>query len=808
MSRKVYPVSQTSLAPSFSTYRTVGEAAAYLGVSTATLRNWDRSGKLTPRRHPQNGYRIYLHEDLEAVLRSADLSNLTDASSAPLVDWSKVGEREHFVQFYESDAFLIDSVSEFIGAGLRSGDGSLILATAEHREAIHRKLAAGGVELAAAIADGRCVMLDAAEMLAKFMIDGSPDARWFADTVGNEIARVAEGGRRVRAFGEMVALLWAGGNRDAAIRLEELWNELGKAHRFALMCGYPMSGFSLAGDGAPLCGVCACHTRVVPAESYAAISDPDQRLRAIALLQQKALSLEAEIAHREQVETALAARERELTDFFENATEGMHKVGPDGTILWANKAEYGLLGYTAAEYVGRSISEFHADATVVAEMLDRLRNGETLENFPARVRCKDGSVKHVLVNSSACFERGAFAYTRCFSRDVTERWQAEQARREADRRKDEFLAMLAHELRNPLAPMSNALELVRAGGGTRKEADDAIRVLDRQMRQMRRLVDDLLDVSRITLGRIQILKERVDLAAALRSAIETSRPVIEAAGHKLTVMLPMRPISVNADSARLDQVFSNLLTNSAKYTEPGGRISIEAEQRGDEAIVTVRDNGIGIACDALAYVFDMFRQVDGSLERSQGGLGIGLTLVRRLVELHGGSVEARSEGPGKGSEFVVRLPIAGETDRATVPRRSVEAAVSKRRVLVVDDNEDSGDTLSMLLRIKGHEVRTARDGLQAIELVPEFLPEVILMDVGMPRLNGYEATRRIRQMPSGEEIFIVAVTGWGQPDDKQRSAEAGCSAHMTKPVDFATLEKLLAEIDGPKSASDGIPSVL
>jgi PAS domain S-box-containing protein len=793
-------MSQTSLAPNFSTYRTVGEAAAYLGVSTATLRNWDRSGKLTPRRHPQNGYRIYLHEDLEAVLRSADLSNLTDASSAPLVDWSKVSEREHFVQFYESDTFLVDSVSEFMAAGLRVGDGSLILATAEHREAIHRKLAACGVELAAAIAEGRCIMLDAAEMLAKFMIDGSPDARWFADTVGDVVAQVAESGRRVRAFGEMVALLWAGGNRDAAIRVEELWNELGKSHRFALMCGYPMSGFSLADDDAPLGGVCACHTRVVPAESYAAISDPDQRLRAITLLQQKALSLEAEIAHREQVETALETRERELTDFFENATEGMHKVGPDGTILWANKAEYGLLGYTAEEYVGRSITEFHADAAVIAEMLEKLRNGEMLENFPARLRCKDGSIKHVLVNSSACFERGEFAYTRCFSRDVTERWQAEQARREADRRKDEFLAMLAHEFRNPLAPMSNALELVRGGCGNEKEADDAIRVLDRQMRQMRRLVDDLLDVSRITLGRIQIVKERVDLAAAVRSAIETSRPAIETAGHKLTVTLPMRPIIVNADSARLDQVFSNLLTNSAKYTEPGGRISIEAEQRGEEAIVTVRDNGIGIACDALAYVFDMFRQVDGSLERSQGGLGIGLTLVRRLVESHGGSVEARSEGPGKGSEFVVRLPIAGETDRATVPRRSVEVAVSKRRVLVVDDNEDSGDTLSMLLRIKGHEVRTARDGLQAIELVPEFLPEVILMDVGMPRLNGYEATRRIRQMPSGEAIFIVAVTGWGQPDDKQRSAEAGCSGHMTKPVDFATLEKLLAEMGGPRSA--------
>ena len=245
-------MTQVSSSPNFSAYHTVSEAAEFLGVSTATLRNWDRSGKLRPRRHPQNGYRIYLHEDLEAVLRSADLSNLTDGSFAPPVDWAAVGETEHVVQFYESDVFLIDSVSRFVGGALTAREGSLVIATEDHRQAIHKKLVACGIDVAEAVANGRFVMLDAAETLATFMIDGAPDPHRFAEFIGNVVARVAEGGKRVRAFGEMVALLWAKGNRSAAIRLEELWNELAKTHRFALLCGYPINGFNAASDAGQL----------------------------------------------------------------------------------------------------------------------------------------------------------------------------------------------------------------------------------------------------------------------------------------------------------------------------------------------------------------------------------------------------------------------------------------------------------------------------------------------------------------------------------------------------------------------------
>jgi CheY-like chemotaxis protein/two-component sensor histidine kinase len=318
-------------------------------------------------------------------------------------------------------------------------------------------------------------------------------------------------------------------------------------------------------------------------------------------------------------------------------------------------------------------------------------------------------------------------------------------------------------------------------------------MMERQVEQMVRLVDDLLDVSRVTRDKIELRKERVDLAAVLNTAIETSRPLIDAAAHELTITFPAQPVYVDVDPARMAQVFSNLLNNSAKYTDAGGRIQIEARQQGENVFIAVRDNGVGIACDELAYVFDMFRQVDRSLERSQGGLGIGLTLVRRLVELHGGSVNALSEGRGKGSEFVIRLPVASaELALTPVPPTLDREAAPKPRVLVVDDNRGSRETLSALLQMKGHEVQTARDGQEAVDTVPSFLPDVILMDVGMPILNGLDATRRIRQMRCGADIFIVALTGWGQASDVQKSAEAGCSAHLIKPVDIAVLEELLA----------------
>src|SRR5512135_734222 len=370
-------------------------------------------------------------------------------------------------------------------------------------------------------------------------------------------------------------------------------------------------------------------------------------------------------------------------------------------------------------------------------------------------------------------------------------------RREADRRKDEFLAMLAHELRNPMAPILNALHLLREQGGG-PMAEQAREVAERQVRHLARLVDDLLDVSRISSGKIHLRKGRVELGETVARAVETARPLIAARRHELSGSLPDEPIPLEADAARLEQVLANLLNNAAKYTEPGGWIAIEARREGEAAVVRVRDNGIGIAPELLPRIFDLFTQADRSLDRSQGGLGIGLTLVRSLVEMHDGSVTAASAGVGKGSEFVVRLPLGapeapGETEgtgHPGPPPESVEAR--SRRVLVVEDNIDGARLMARLLESRGHQTRVAHDGPSALEAAREQCPEVVLLDIGLPGMDGYQVAERLRGMEGMERALLVALTGYGQDGDRQRSHEAGVDLHMIKPVDPEALIKLVA----------------
>ena len=368
------------------------------------------------------------------------------------------------------------------------------------------------------------------------------------------------------------------------------------------------------------------------------------------------------------------------------------------------------------------------------------------------------------------------------------------ALKESDQRKDEFLAMLAHELRNPLAPIRHGVQIFRAKGPPIPELQWAVEVIDRQVHQMTRLVDDLLDVSRITRGRIELRQERVELLAIVDSAVEASRPLIDKLGHELTVTLPPEPIPLEADLTRLSQVLLNLINNAAKFMAGPGRIWVTAERESHWVRIRVRDTGVGIPREMLSRIFDLFTQVDRSLERSKGGLGIGLTLVKRLVEMHGGSVEAHSEGLGQGSEFVVRLPVAvavaGEGPRGGAAEEAGVASV-KRRILVVDDNRDSADSLTLLLSMLGNEVHTAYDGQEAVEAVAAFQPEVVLLDIGLPKLNGYEVARRIREQAGGPSRVLIALTGWGQEEDRRRSREAGFDHHLTKPVDFDDLKKLL-----------------
>ena len=365
---------------------------------------------------------------------------------------------------------------------------------------------------------------------------------------------------------------------------------------------------------------------------------------------------------------------------------------------------------------------------------------------------------------------------------------------EASRHKDEFLATLAHELRNPLAPIRNAVHYLGMEGLRESDVKTARDIIGRQVTVMVRLIDDLLDVSRISRNTLDIRKQHVELAAVVESAVESSRPFVEQCRHELTVSLPPEPVGLNVDPIRLAQVILNLINNAAKYTNLGGRIWVTAELEGSDVVISVRDNGIGISHDMLTHIFDMFTQVDRSLERSQSGLGIGLTLVRRLVELHDGSIEARSNGPDEGSEFVVRLPLFIEPLRKGSPKSDGprSTALSECRILVVDDNKDSADTLGMLLRLMGNEIRIVHDGLEALEVAEAFRPELVLLYIGLPRLNGYDVARRIRQQPWGRDVMLVALTGWGQAEDRRLSQEAGFNSHIVKPVELAALEKLLA----------------
>jgi len=433
---------------------------------------------------------------------------------------------------------------------------------------------------------------------------------------------------------------------------------------------------------------------------------------------------------------------------------------------------------------------------------DTVRRGErSRRQFRIRRR-DDGAERYIeSVETVRANAQGETEWVVGTNLDVTEqRTAALQLRQlaadlsEADRRKDEFLATLAHELRNPLAPIRTGLQLMKTTGLPAATVEKTRSMLDRQLTHMVRLIDDLMDVSRISRGKLELQRERIALAAVVNSAVESSSPLIEQMGHQLTVSLPRQEIFVDADMTRLAQVVLNLLNNAAKYSDRGGHIQLSVEREGDDAVVTVKDTGIGIAADQLPRVFDMFTQVGGSPERSQGGLGIGLTLVARLVNLHGGQVEARSEGLGKGSAFAVRLPVAVDPSRPLAPGVEDEPAATKSslRVLIVDDNRDGTDSLAEMLRMMGNDTRTAYDGQQGVAVAGEYRPDVILLDIGLPLLNGYEACRLIRQQPWGQGVLLIAVTGWGQDEDRRRSHDAGFDHHMVKPVDAQALMSMIA----------------
>jgi len=505
-----------------------------------------------------------------------------------------------------------------------------------------------------------------------------------------------------------------------------------------------------------------------------------------------------DVTQQRAAEQALRNSERLYRAIGESIDYGVWVCDPQGRNTYTSDPFLKLVGLTQEQSAGKGwASALHPDEAegILQSWKECVRTGCDWDR-ELRVRGVDGLWHPVLSRGVPVRnEQGEVVAWAGISLDISRLKQVEEELRETDRRKDHFLAVLAHELRNPLAPVRNALHILKITAPDSAAAAEARDMAERQVHHLTRLVDDLLDVSRMMSGKIVLRKERVELATVVARAVETARPAVDAEGHELMVSLPREPIVLDADVVRLAQVLSNLLNNAARYTEAGGRIWIAAERAGGEVVIRVGDNGIGLAPEELTRIFDLFTQAAPGDFRSQGGLGIGLTLVRTLVEMHDGKVEAHSAGRGRGSEFVVLLPLP-----VPVPPRAPGDAKSNRRsappsrrVLVVDDNVDAAESLAMVLRLEGHDVEVAHSGPSALAAARIRPPEWVLLDIGMPGMDGYEVARTLRVEPGLENVTLVALTGWGQEEDRQRSKQAGFDHHLTKPVEPSTLQAVLSE---------------
>jgi len=513
-------------------------------------------------------------------------------------------------------------------------------------------------------------------------------------------------------------------------------------------------------------------------------------------------------------------RQALLAAIVESSDDAIVSKTLQGRILSWNAGASRIFGYTAAEAIGQPITMIIPPELLAEEqrILDQVRRGQRIEHFDTIRIAKDGRrIPISLAVSPVRDSNGTIVGASKVARDISDRKAAEQALREsaerlraseealrdADRRKDEFLALLAHELRNPLAPIRYTLAANRKSGRTPEQRKRAEEIIERQVAHMSRLLDDLLDVSRITRSTLELKKSPTELTSVIGSAIETARPVLDSKRHNLSLDLPKHAVRLEVDPVRLSQVFSNLLINAAKYTDPGGHIQLRAAREGSDIVVTIRDNGIGISADMMPRLFAMFSQAQAALGRSEGGLGIGLSLVRGLVTLHGGSVEARSDGPGCGSEFTVRLPARTPPEEPADIDEGADAPVAGAgmKILVVDDNRDAADTCAALLELSGHHVQTAYTGRHAFELAESFRPHAVLMDIGLPDFDGYQLAAKVRAAPWGRAIILIAVTGWGQEEDRRRAFDAGCDHHLTKPIAAETVEALLLSL---QPASRGI----
>jgi signal transduction histidine kinase/ActR/RegA family two-component response regulator len=625
-----------------------------------------------------------------------------------------MGDQEHFVQFYEADGFLMNSLSGFIGNAISAGDGAIVVATKPHRDGLDELLRANGVDVKGAKARGRYASLDAAETLSRFMVDGSPQPERFHEVLGNVIASVTDGRSRVRAFGEMVALLWTEGNHSAAVRLEELWNDLQKSHSFSLFCAYPLNGLGGERFIEPTSSVCKVHSRVIPAESYGDLSDPDARLRAIAMLQQKAKSLESEIRERRLVEERL---------------------------------RLSLVG----EQMARAESE------------------------------------------------------------------------SANRMKDEFLATVSHEIRTPLNAIIGWSHLLRSGRLDEATRMRAVETIDRNAKSQAQLIEDILDVSRMITGKLRLNNETVDIASVINAAIDSVQLAVDSKDLKLEIKLDPTARHTLGDANRLQQVVWNLLSNAIKFTPSGGRILVRVERAGEDLQIQVSDSGQGIGPDFLPFIFERFRQADGTTTRQQGGLGLGLAIVRHLIELHGGTIEADSAGENKGSTFTIKLPLAPQDTKGRKKlakdqqaRETTRASfaplppLDNVKVLLVDDDADTLQILSVMLIESRATVQTASSVAQALEILEWYQPNVLVSDLAMPGEDGYSLINKIRagEALTERQMPVVALTSYVRVEDRAQALSAGFNMFVPKPVQPDELITAIASLAEVETAGENRPSFI
>jgi len=871
---------------------------------------------------------------------SDPIQNMIHANSeAPAetsgLDWEHIDGSDHFVQFYESDSFLLNTLTEFVSAGLARGDVCIAAATEEHLNGVTTRLQACGIDVDRARASGQYLWLEAAETLPKFMVDGSPEPDRFADAVCKPIEQAIASGGRVRVFGELVALLWLEGNRTAALKLEELWNKLHKAKLFPLFCAYPLSGF--AGGDLPksLEAVCCAHSRVISAESSRELADSDGRRRVVPKLQQKAKSLDLAVADGEEIEGQIQISEslyrrhcdaigdgliilnpatQRITDFNESAKRLLNEselVGKElwevglfenrddsreafntlrqnafvrfdelevkstgiqgtfvevvgslyssdqrqlaqfqlrdinerkktertashlvaivessddaiisktleGVILTWNKGAERIFGYSSDEVVGKSIFILippeRADEEPI--ILNKLNHGERIDHYETIRVAKDGSRLNISLTISPIRDaNGRIIAVSKIARDITERKRIEREREQllereqlartqaetANRMKDEFLATVSHELRTPLNAIIGWSHLLSSGRIDGPTAARAIETIERNARAQAQLVEDILDVSRVISGKLRLNLGNVDLASVINAAIDSVQLAADSKEIRFEITLDPSVRRISGDAGRLQQVVWNLLSNAIKFTPQGGLIEVRLDHVDTQIQISVSDNGPGIGAEFLPYIFDRFRQADGSSTRRYGGLGLGLAIVRHLIELHGGTVHVESL-PGRGATFTLRLPVGKSEERAsehgkdpvslrsfpsTTDLTDAELPLNGIQILLVDDDQDNLGIIKMLLTNQGAGVRAVTSVADALRVLESDLPDVLVSDLAMPGEDGYALIDKVRteERDTGRHLPAVALTAYVRVADRALALSRGFDMFVPKPVE-------------------------